>query len=114
MLRNRCLLVLTLALRTSALLPAQSIDHDLLEVTIPQLEKMYAAHWYTVTEVVRWYTARIAKYDGIYRAVETVDLQGALATAAREDADAARGGSGFRRGPLWGVPIVIKANTSIK
>jgi hypothetical protein len=31
-------LVLTLALQSSALLPAQSIDHDSLEVTIPQLE----------------------------------------------------------------------------
>src|SRR6202041_1696871 len=39
---------------------------------------------------------------------------GALATAAREDVDAARGGGSFQRGPMWGVPIVIKANTSIK
>jgi len=97
-----------------SLLPAQAIDRDLLEVTIPQLESMYAAHRYTVTQVVRWYLARIAKYDGIYRAVCAVDAPGALATAAREDAEAARGGSGFARGPMWGVPIVIKANTSIK
>jgi Asp-tRNA(Asn)/Glu-tRNA(Gln) amidotransferase A subunit family amidase len=63
---------------------------------------------------VEWYLARIAKYDGIYRAVETVDRRGALATAAREDAGAAKGGSSFARGPMWGVPIVIKANTSIR
>jgi len=37
-----------------------------------------------------------------------------LATAAQEDADARTGGAGFVRGPLWGVPIVIKANTSVK
>jgi len=97
-----------------SLLPAQSIDRDLLEVTIPQLESMYGAHRYTVTQVVEWYLARIAKYDGIYRAVCAVDAKGALATAAREDAEAMRGGSGFQRGPMWGVPIVIKANTSIK
>jgi amidase len=91
-----------------------AMDRDLLEVTIPQLEEMYRSHKYTVTEVVHWYMARIAKYNGIYRAVQNLDLQGALDTAAREDAEAAAGGSGFRRGPLWGVPIVTKANTSIK
>jgi Asp-tRNA(Asn)/Glu-tRNA(Gln) amidotransferase A subunit family amidase len=90
------------------------MDRDLLEVTIPQLEELYRSHKYTVTEVVQWYMARIARYNGIYRAIETLDEKGALATAAREDADAKSGGSSFRRGPMWGVPIVIKANTSIK
>jgi len=90
-----------------------AMDHDLLEVTIPKLENMYAAHRYTVTQVVQWYLARIAKYNGIYRAVQTVDAQGALATAAEEDA-AAKKGPGLQRGPMWGVPIVIKANTSVK
>jgi Asp-tRNA(Asn)/Glu-tRNA(Gln) amidotransferase A subunit family amidase len=90
------------------------MDRDLLEVTIPKLEELYRSHKYTVTEVVQWYIARIAKYNGIYRAVQTLDEKGALATAAREDAEADAGGSSFRRGPMWGVPIVIKANTSIK
>ena len=91
-----------------------AMDRDLLEVTIPQLEEMYRSNKYTVTEVVHWYMARIAKYNGIYRAVQNLDLQGALDTAGREDAEAAAGGSTFRRGALWGVPIVTKANTSIK
>ena len=91
-----------------------TMDHDLLEVTIPQLEELYRSHKYTVTEVVQWYMARIARYNGIYRAVQTLDEKGALATAAREDAEAKAGGSSFRRGPMWGVPVVIKANTSIK
>ena len=91
-----------------------SMDRDLLEVTVPQLEEMYRSHRYTVTEVVRWYVARIGRYNGIYRAVQNVDLRGALETAAREDKEAAAGGSNFHRGPLWGVPIVTKANTSIK
>src|SRR6202789_3787131 len=91
-----------------------TMDQDLLEVTIPQLEEMYRSHKYTVTEVVHWYLARIARYNGIYRAVQNLDLQGALDTAAREDAEAAAGGNTFHRGPLWGVPIVTKANTSIK
>jgi Asp-tRNA(Asn)/Glu-tRNA(Gln) amidotransferase A subunit family amidase len=91
-----------------------AMDRDLLEVTIPQLEAMYRSHQYTVTEVVQWYMARIAKYNGIYRAVQNVDAAGALATAAREDAEAAAGGGHYQRGPMWGVPIVTKANTSIK
>jgi amidase len=91
-----------------------AMDRDLLEVTVPQLEEMYRSNKYTVTEVVHWYMARIARYNGVYRAVQDLDLQGALATAAREDAEAAAGGSNFQRGPLWGVPIVTKANTSIK
>ncbi len=90
-----------------------AMSRDLLEVTIPELEQMYSSHKYTVTEVVQWYLARIAKYNGIYRAVQTVDSE-ALATAAREDAEAAAGGSTYQRGPMWGVPIVTKANTSIK
>jgi amidase len=95
-------------------LPLDAMDHDLLEVTIPQLEEMYRNHKYTVSEVVHWYMARIARYNGIYRAVQNLDLQGALDTAAREDAEAAAGGSNFQRGSMWGVPIVTKANTSIK
>src|SRR5271168_1874294 len=92
----------------------QAMDRDLLEVTIPQLEAMYRSHRYTVTEVVHWYMARIARYNGIYRAVQDLDERGALATAAREDAEAQAGGSAFRPGPMWGVPIVTKANTSIR
>jgi Asp-tRNA(Asn)/Glu-tRNA(Gln) amidotransferase A subunit family amidase len=91
-----------------------TMSRDLLEVNIPELERMYSNHEYTVTQVVQWYLARIAKYNGIYRAVQTVDREGALAAAAREDAEAAAGGSHYQRGPMWGVPIVTKANTSIK
>ena len=94
---------------------AQSaMDDDLLEVTISQLDNFYATHKYTVTQVVQWHLARIAKYNGIYRAVQTLDARGALATAAAEDAAAAQSGSNLQRVPMWGVPILIKANTSVK
>ena len=92
----------------------ESMDRDLLEVTIPQLEQLYRSHKYTVTDVVRWYLARMEKYNPVYRAVQTVDAPGALASAAREDAEAKAGGSSFKRGAMWGVPIVAKANTSKK
>jgi Asp-tRNA(Asn)/Glu-tRNA(Gln) amidotransferase A subunit family amidase len=87
------------------------MDEDLLEVTVPRLQSYYAQHRYTVTQVVRWHLDRIHRYDGIYRSLETVMEADALAAAAREDVEAARGAA--VRGALWGVPIVIKANTSI-
>jgi Asp-tRNA(Asn)/Glu-tRNA(Gln) amidotransferase A subunit family amidase len=102
---------LVLLLFTAPVFAATSKDamsRDLLEVTVPQLEQMYRDHKYTVTQVVQWYLARIAKYNGIYRAVQNVDAAGALSTAAREDAEPTP------HGPLWGVPIVTKENTSIK
>jgi Asp-tRNA(Asn)/Glu-tRNA(Gln) amidotransferase A subunit family amidase len=93
----------------AASLPATA-DAELFEVTVPQLEDLYRTHRYTVTQVTRWYLARIHRYNGVYRAVETIDEQGALDTAARLD----REGQGQDPPPLWGVPIVIKSNTSIK
>ncbi len=108
------LLVGSMAANAQGLTRGAAMDRDLLEVTIAKLETMYREHKYTVTEVVQWYLARIARYNGIYRAVQTVDTAGALASAAREDAEAAAGGNQYQRGPLWGVPIVTKANTSIK
>jgi amidase len=85
------------------------MDRDLMEVTIPQLHRYYAQHKYTVTQVVNWYLERIARYNGVYKPVEQVFDADARAAAAREDAEA-----GAAHGPLWGVPIVIKSNTSIQ
>ena len=96
------------AAQTGAKAPSD-IDRDLMEVSVAQLEGYYAAHKYTVTQVVKWHLARIHRYNGIYRAVETVLEKEALARAAELDAEPADA----PHGPLWGVPIVIKANTSI-
>jgi Asp-tRNA(Asn)/Glu-tRNA(Gln) amidotransferase A subunit family amidase len=92
--------------------PRAAMDRDLLDVTVPQLHRLYAAKTYTVTNVVQWHLDRIDRYNGVYGAIETVLRREALTQAASEDAEAATGGGA--RGPLWGVPIVIKANTSIK
>ena len=88
-------------------------DRDLLDVTVPKLEQLYADKRYTVTQVVQWHLDRIDRYNGVYGAIETVLRESALAEAARLDAEAAKG-DGVARGPLWGVPIVIKANTSVQ
>src|SRR5689334_4768047 len=87
---------------------AAQMDRDLLEVTIPQLHRYYSEHRYTIAQVIDWHLDRIHRYNGVYRAVEQVFADEARAAAAREDAD-----TGTEHGALWGVPIVIKGNTSI-
>jgi amidase len=102
-------ILLCLVSSSLAQTPAQSeMDKDLFEVTIPQLHVLYASHKYTVTQVVQWHLARIHRYNGIYRPVEQILEKEALAQAAKEDVE------GGPHGPLWGIPIVIKANTSIE
>ncbi len=86
------------------------IDRDLIEVSIPQLHALYDQHKYTVRQVVDWYLARIARYNPVYRPVEQVFADEARALADKQDA---AGGASATHGPLWGVPMVIKANTSI-
>ncbi|MBS0374407.1 MAG: amidase [Proteobacteria bacterium] len=86
-----------------------AIDRDLSEATIAQLQRYYAERRYSVTQVVRWYLGRVQRYNGVYHALEQVFETEALAAAAQADALP----RGAPRGPLFGVPIVIKANTSI-
>jgi len=119
---GRCLLptVLSFLLLVGAAYPLQNrpastqMDRDLSEVSIPQLRAMYVSGRYTVTQVTQWYLDRIARYDGVYKAVLHVDTEGALASAAAQDAAKKRAGGTFKPEPLWGVPIVVKANTSIQ
>jgi amidase len=109
------LLSVTLGCRTTPEqpTPGAAIERDLLDVTVPQLHRLYAERKYTITQVVQWHLDRIDRYNGVYGAIETVFRHEALEDAARQDAEAASGGP-VARGLLWGVPIVIKANTSIK
>ncbi len=88
-----------------------AIDRDLLDITVPRLQQLYQNKTYTVTQVVQWHLDRIDRYNGVYGAIETVLRTEAMADAARQDAEASNDGS--THGPLWGVPVVIKANTSV-
>jgi Asp-tRNA(Asn)/Glu-tRNA(Gln) amidotransferase A subunit family amidase len=120
--RSACLLTAILLLsgcgRYGAAPLAQSanaqMNRDLEDVTITRLQSMYASGKYTVAQVTQWYLDRIARYDDVYNAFLAVDAAGARATAAAEDAEKESAGSRFQPGPLWGVPIVVKANTSVK
>ena len=109
-------LVLALGLLSATASPAAqpraaSPADSLLEIDIARLQEGYLRRRYTVTEVVRWHLARVHRYNGGYRALETVMERQALAEAARADAELPHL---HELPPLWGVPIVIKANTSIK
>ncbi len=117
----RLLVVLLLLVSALATQPASGasrsasscqMDRDLLDVTVDRLHALYRQHRYTVVQVVQWHLDRISRYDGIYRAVQTVTAKTALEEAAREDEEAKQ--PGFHAGLLWGVPVVTKANTSIK
>src|SRR5579872_6181703 len=97
------LCALPLALVCNAQPPTNSsanMDRDLIEVTIPQLHHYYDTHKYTVSQVVDWCLARIARYNGVYRPFEQVFDADARALASKEDAEASAA-----HGPLWGIPI---------
>lgn len=80
-----------------------------LDATIPELQAAMEAGQYTSVELVEFYLARIAAYDDAGPALNAL-IQVNL--AARDEAaalDAERAGSG-PRGPLHGIPIVVKDN----
>lgn len=67
-------------------------------MTVDRLQDLYRRHRYTVTQAVRWHLDRIARDNGIYRAVQTVNDTSALAEAAREDAEAKQENGAGKRG----------------
>ena len=106
------LLGVAVACRATPEAPARAaIDRDLLDVTVPQLHRLYAEKKYTVV-------AGRAVAPGSHRSLQRRlwrDRDRVPARGARRGrAPGQRGHARGARGPLWGVPIVIKANTSIK
>jgi len=111
------LLVLLCCMQAGSVARLQSsstIDRDLTEVNITQLQSLYRGGKYTVAQVTQWHLNRITRYDKVYKAFLHVDSAGALAAATAADAAKRAAGSRFNPGPLWGVPIVVKGNTSVK
>ncbi|MHB8587042.1 MAG: amidase family protein [Thermoplasmatota archaeon] len=82
---------------------------DLENATIPQLERALASGNITSVELVQAYIARIHAYDQAGPAVNSVQIinPNALTEAAALDAERA---AGHVRGPLHGIPILIKDN----
>ena len=84
--------------------PAPSID--VVELTAVQVHDDLLASRYTVAELTQAFLDRIARYEGHYNAFISMNPE-ALRVAAELDAELAEAGP---RGPLHGVPVVIKDN----
>jgi amidase len=84
--------------------PVPSIDVS--EVTVQAIQAAYAAGAYTAVDLTRTFLDRIGRYESHYNALISMNPD-ALATASALDAEYASSGP---RGPLHGVPVVIKDN----
>jgi len=79
---------------------------DVAELTIDRIQADYAAGRYTAVQLTRAFLDRIARYEGLYNAFISMNPH-ALETAAALDEAYVRQGP---RGPLHGVPVVVKDN----
>jgi amidase len=86
---------------------ALAATHDVwLERSIPELHALMARRRLTSRELTRGYLKRIADLNPLLHAVIETNPE-ALAIAARLDAERR---SGHLRGPLHGIPILVKDN----
>ena len=108
---------LTLATITAVLIvattrpaPSQGFDtpktFQLVEATIPELVAALETHRINSKQLVKLYFDRIAAYEGTLNAMITVNPD-AIAIAHQRDVERAHGDI---RGPLHGIPIVLKDN----
>ena len=90
---------------TAAVAPAASAV-DVVELTVERIRSDYARGAYTAVELTRAHLDRIATYEDTYNAFVSMNPD-ALRIAEELDEEYARSGP---RGPLHGVPVVIKDN----
>jgi Asp-tRNA(Asn)/Glu-tRNA(Gln) amidotransferase A subunit family amidase len=86
--------------------PASGQSIDVVEMTVADVAAGYAEGRFTAVELTRAFLDRIARYEQHYNAFISMNPD-ALAIAAALDVEYAGSGP---RGPLHGVPIVIKDN----
>jgi amidase len=84
----------------------QSRSFEVVEATIPQLQEALEDHVVTSRRLVQIYLERIAAYEGTLNAFIRLNPR-AQEEARRLDRERARG---HIRGPLHGIPIVLKDN----
>ena len=90
----------------SAARPVGAQRIDVVELTVERIGADYARGAYTAVELTRVFLDRIASYEDHYNAFISMN-PAALETAAELDREYALSGP---RGPLHGVPVVIKDN----
>ncbi len=91
---------------SSTALAALGNGDPLVEATIPELQQQMAAGSLTSERLTRRYLARIAKLNPVLNAVIETNPD-ALAIATELDAERQ---SGHLRGPLHGIPVLVKDN----
>jgi Asp-tRNA(Asn)/Glu-tRNA(Gln) amidotransferase A subunit family amidase len=89
--------------------PAGAPGVDVVELTVEKIQADYAARRYTAVQLTQTFLDRIARYEDHYNAFVSMNPQ-AIAEARALDAELARTGP---RGPLHGVPIVVKDNIDV-
>src|SRR6201996_7501403 len=89
--------------------PAFAAPYDVVEKDIATLQADLAAHRITSAELVRLYEQRIAALDGAGPHLGSVLILNPDALAQARALDAERTAKGAR-GPLHGIPILIKDN----
>jgi Asp-tRNA(Asn)/Glu-tRNA(Gln) amidotransferase A subunit family amidase len=82
---------------------------DIMESTIPRLQAALAAGVITSRDLVAMYMARIEAYDRRGPALNAISVTNAKALSEADTLDAERR-AGALRGPLHGIPIVVKDN----
>ena len=86
--------------------PGDTTAVDVVELTVEEVQRDLAAGRITAVALTRAFLDRIARYEERYNAFVSLNPD-ALAVAAALDAEYAEKGP---RGPLHGVPVVIKDN----
>ena len=79
---------------------------DVVELTAERIQEDYAAGRYTAAQLTRAFLDRIARYEEVYNAFISMNPD-ALGIADELDREYRRSGP---RGPLHGVPVVMKDN----
>jgi amidase len=86
--------------------PAAAQEIDVVELTVDEVQAGYAAGRFTAVELTGAFLERIARHESRYNAFVSMN-PAALEIAAALDAEYSASGP---RGPLHGVPVVIKDN----
>ena len=86
--------------------PATGELADVVELTAERIQQDYATGRYGAVDLVEAYLARVGRYEGVYNAFVSMN-PAALDIAAALDEEYRSSGP---RGPLHGVPVVIKDN----
>jgi amidase len=104
--RGLALLILAVTAVTLASPSAAPAPFNVVEATIPAMERAMESHQLTSHDLVVSYLTRIALYDKRINAAITINPR-ALEEADARDAERA---AGHVRGPLHGIPIAVKDN----